>query len=527
MTVLAKRRSEKIIIAALAAITSLAAVLRLPLFSTVVAGLRTGKIVWFDEAYSIFFAGHGLADVIRFTGYDSSPGLFAVLLHFWRSLAGTGVTAMAVLPFAFSLAAVPLLYLAGREFFGRRAGFVAAALTAAAPLAIKYATEIRTYSLLFCLAVLSLTYLKRLLDRGRRRDAVLWAVFSALGLYAHYTFVVFFALENAFVLASVLRREFRRAGLWLLAAAGTAASCLPLLFIFKRWGDLADGPVGSFFSRGFGHGDLLSFASYFSSLGFGEARFYMAGWLSASWSLALGALVFATLAASAWAGRRDCGVQLAAFMAFGGVVALMAAGIIYDPRYFLPYLAPAVLLAASGLARLRGRRALLAAATLLVLLVLPVSEAWTVTPALSFKYYAPYFAAEIEDREEPGDLLLLDHATDILFRLYYSGRADEAVFFPKDGRNVTDMFERFRWFDYNLATPADEATLAELTAGRRRVWTVDYYPQRTSLADPGGLKRRWFSRNFVLEDAVEFPPGGEDGQKVLLLLYVRPSSPSQ
>jgi len=521
------RTIDKKTLLALAGIVLVGAVCRLPLFSTDVAGLVTGKIVWFDEAYSMFFAGHRLADVIRFSGYDSSPGLFVVLLHFWQLLFGAAVRAQAALPFIFSLAALPLSYLAGREFFGRRAGLAAALLLALSPLHIKFAAEIRTYSLLFCLALLSLLFLRRFLESGRTRDGLWWAVFSVLGLYSHYTFLFFFGLENLYVLAEIAGRGFREDRKWLALLAGSGAACLPLVILFRRWGDLAGGGLSSsFFGRAFGHGGVISFLTYFATLYFGERRFYFDDLLASSWSVALGVALAAALAWLVAVRRRERGVRLAGFLVGGGILAFMAAGFIYDPRYYLIFAAPAILLAAAAFDRLRGWRSALAAGAVILALLPAVVGAWQVTPAAAFKYYAPYFAAKIERYEQPGDLVLVDHATDILFRLYYQGHSDVKLFFPRGGRNVTDMFERFRWFDYDSMSAADLRTLADLTAGYQRVWTVDYYPQRTSLQDPEGLKRFWFSRNFVLQDVLEFPPAGdgvpEDGQKALLLLYARP-----
>jgi len=504
-------------------VVTAAFVVRLAMFMTNIGGVIFGKILWYDEAYSVFFAEHSLAEVIRFSGLDTTPPLFAVLLHFWTKAAGGSVLALSFFPFIFSVAAIPLVYLLAKEFFGARAGWLAALLVALNPLHVKFATEIRTYSLIFCLAVLSLIFLRRFMDKRRTRDGLWWAAVSVLGMYAHYTFLFFFVLEDLYILAEMSVGRFKAVRKWLWLQAATAAACLPLVFLFQRWSDLVygGGAGNSYFSRAFGHGTPLSFLNYFAALFFGERRFYAETWFWAIVSLGLGVLVIAWLAAAAWQRRGDRGAALLAFMTFGGIVVFMAAGFIYDPRYYLIFVAPAVVLAASSLAPARGWRLPAAVAAVVLCLFMPLTGALEVTPALTFKYYAPYFAEKLEVQEQSGDLLLLDHFSDTLFRLYYRGRSETKVFFPMRGRNATDMFERFRYFDYDLMAPADTATLAGLTAGHDRVWTIDYYPQRTSLQDPTGLKRRWFSENYLLKQAIEFPPGGEEpeAQKTLLLLY--------
>lgn len=515
---------------ALSAVLAAAAFVRLPMFVTNIGGFLTGKILWYDEAYSAYFAGRGLAEAIRLAGYDTTPGLYVVLLHFWRSFFGDGTPALASLSLLLSLAAVPLVYVLAKEFFGRRAGLLAAIFLALNPLHVKFATEVRTYNLLFCLSVLSLIFLRRFLSGRRPADGAGWMMFSVLGLYSHYTFLFFFLLQNLYILFRSRSGGSKELRLWVALLAAGAVACLPLPLSFRRWGDLfSSAGAASYFGRAFGHGDAFSFLTYFSSLFFGERQFYVESWPAAVISLVAGALAAVGSAAMVWRIRSRVGAAadvrqgaaLFGWLLFGGILAFMAAGFIYDPRYYLIYVAPAAVLTGAFLAGLRSRTLAAVLVAFGLVMFLPVTGAFEVTPALAFKYYAPAFAEALERQEQPGDLILLDHFTDILFRRYYGGSSDVALFFPRGGANVTDMFERFRYFDYDLMTAEDEATLESLTAGRRRVWTIDYYPQRTSLQDPGGLKRRWFSRHYLLRQALEFPSGGdiEERQRTLLLLY--------
>ncbi len=507
--------------ALLAGILVAAAAVRLPMFWTSIGGLTTAKIVWYDEAYSIFFASRGLIDAVRLSGYDSTPGLFVALLSAWMKIFGGSIPALAAMSFAFSLLGVWLVWRLGRGFFGDRAGLLAAGLAALDPLHVKFATEIRGYSLLFCLAALSLICLRRFAVRQDAKSGAAWIAVSVLGLYGHVTFGVFLLLENLFLLERRAAGRFRAVRTWLWCLAAGAAGCLPMLLIFRRWHDFFVHAGGSsFFSRAFGHGGVLASLTFFSSILFGERRFYPASLAGGLLSVALGAAAAAGLGFAAYRLRRDEGARLLGIVLFGGAVLFPLIGLVYDPRYYLVYAVPAAALAAGALVRLPARRFPAAVIAGILILAAPVVEAWSVTPALAFKYYAPSFAAAIRAEAGPGDLLLLDHFTDILFRRYDPGAVPSAIYFPDQGRNVTDIYERFRLFDYDLITDADLPTLERLTAGAGRVWTVDYSPQRTSIQDPGGLKRGWLDRHFVLDKVWEFPPS--DGrQSTQLLLYSR------
>jgi uncharacterized membrane protein len=71
---------------------------------------------------------------------------------------------------------------------------------------IWYSQEARAYALFVLLTALSLLYFVRALDRGTRRDFVLWGAFSALALATHY-FAAFLIAAEALWLLHRRRRE--------------------------------------------------------------------------------------------------------------------------------------------------------------------------------------------------------------------------------------------------------------------------------------------------------------------------------
>lgn len=507
--------------AIVAAVAAAAALLRLPMFATIVQGAASPKLLWYDEAYAIFIAGRGFFEAVRLAGADTTPALFVALLHFWMRFAGGGTTALAAFPFLWSVAAIPIAYLLAKECAGERAGIVAAVLVAADPLHAAFATEIRVYSLLACAAALSLLFLARYARTGRAADLAAWTAASLAGFYGSYTFLLLFIPEAAFATARARRKpaELRRLA-W--AAAALAAGYLPQILLYRRWSDFfaVPGAPSSFFVRGFGHGGVVAFFTYFSSMAFGPAAFYPSTVPGSVASFAAGIAVAAGLAWAAVRAWKEPRARLLVGCVFGGILLAMAGRFIFAPRYYLEFVIPAAVLAAAAIAGLKRPWAV-AAPLALALAVVALGVNRVPAPE-AYKYYGKDFAAAVAAQAEPGDLVLVDHFTDMLFRRYPPGETETALFFPKQGANVTALDDRFRWVDYDLISDADTSTLETLTAGRRRVWTVDYEPQRSSLQDPSGFKRRWLDAHFSLSAAKEFPAGAPEGfQKVVLLLYER------
>jgi len=103
--------------------------------------------MWLDEALSANIAELPVSDLLDALRSDGHPPLYYLLLHVWGELVGTSDVALRALSGVLSVAALPLVWIAGRRFGGPVAGWVAVAVLAMNPFALRYATENRMYSL--------------------------------------------------------------------------------------------------------------------------------------------------------------------------------------------------------------------------------------------------------------------------------------------------------------------------------------------------------------------------------------------
>jgi hypothetical protein len=149
---------------------------------------------------------------------ESAPPLYYALAWLWTQLTGTGEFGLRSLSALAGVATVPVAFWLGAELRDRRAGIAAAALVAVNPMLLWYSQEARAYALFVLLTALSALYFVRALDRGTRRDFVLWGIFSALALASHY-FAVFPIAAEAIWLLHRRRRE-TVPGLAIVAGAG-------------------------------------------------------------------------------------------------------------------------------------------------------------------------------------------------------------------------------------------------------------------------------------------------------------------
>ncbi|MEA2373970.1 MAG: mannosyltransferase [Thermoleophilaceae bacterium] len=162
---------------------------------------------------------------------EQTPPLYYVLAWLWTRPFGTGEVGVRSLSALVGSGTIPIAYALGRQLVSRRAGLVAAALTAFSPLLVWYSQEARSYALFVALSGLSLLLFLRAIEERRDREARSralwqWAIAAALALATHW-FAVFLLLPQAawLLLRGAPPRAARLAvGAW----AAVGAALLPL-----------------------------------------------------------------------------------------------------------------------------------------------------------------------------------------------------------------------------------------------------------------------------------------------------------
>ncbi len=157
---------------------------------------------------------------------ESAPPLYYALAWAWTQLTGTGEAGLRSVSAVAGVATVPVAFLLGAELRGRRTGVAAAALVAVNPMLLWYSQEARSYALLILLTSLAALYFVRALERGERRDFVLWGIASGLSLATHYFALFPILLEALWLLWR--RRRAPLGGLAIVAAAGLALAPLAI-----------------------------------------------------------------------------------------------------------------------------------------------------------------------------------------------------------------------------------------------------------------------------------------------------------
>ncbi len=333
---------------AVAALTLLAAVLRF---------YRIGhQGFWFDEgntALLVHFSPGKMLGLIPQT--ESTPPLYYCVAWVWARVFGYGEAGLRSLSAVCGVLVVPVAYGAGSKLISRRAGLIAAALTACSPLLIWYSQEARSYEMLVLLSSVSLLAFAYARARPTPRLLAAWVVASALALATHYYAILAVIPEAVLLLWTYRGRRSVQIAVGVVGLCGVAL--IPLAIGQSGTGNaswIAIDPLG----RRLGQ-VVPQFAAGFD----GPAH-------SVLEPIAIAVLVLAAVlvfARSEGAARR--GALIAGGIALAGLVLnlLLIAGGVDDliTRNVLAIWMPAALFVAGGLAAARARRVGLVAAGVL------------------------------------------------------------------------------------------------------------------------------------------------------------------
>jgi uncharacterized membrane protein len=172
----------------------------------------SASCLWFDEVFSVHAARHNWLGMLKFAGADIiHPPLFYALLKIWIAVGGESVFWLRLLPFLFSvLAILPFLLICRELDLKWTERNLALLLMAISGFQIKYAQEVRMYSLLLFLSLLSIWLFIRILKSGPSRR--IWLGMLAVNLllvYTHYYGWMLIALQ-ALVVIVWRRAVFRQ-----------------------------------------------------------------------------------------------------------------------------------------------------------------------------------------------------------------------------------------------------------------------------------------------------------------------------
>lgn len=210
-----------------------------------------GLLVWLpgidqafrsDEVWSLHAVSMPWPAMMAELRGDVHPPLYYWLLRSWVAVMGAGEIAARLLSLALSAAAAWTVWCTAREWFGERAGALAAAVYCCSLIALLAAQFVRMYALLGLVSALSTMAFLRLSrqERAQAGTAALYVAANIAGTLTHVWFFFLLFAQGCVFLAGGHRRRLPRMALCAAASlAPYAAYWLPVLVLQIRKSSVA------------------------------------------------------------------------------------------------------------------------------------------------------------------------------------------------------------------------------------------------------------------------------------------------
>ena len=198
-----------------------------------------GKVIWFDEAFSLQLAKLSVSDVIKYTASDVHPPLYYLILRAFVKGFGESIVLchiVSIIPFIAMLIVVGDLF--ARKFSYKEA-FIAVIVVAGAPNVMSFALEIRMYSMAMLTVLLSFLTAYAIVESGTgtKKQWILFAVANAVAAYLHYfagAAVIVISIITICMLLIFCDDRKDNFVWWIISSVVTVVLYLPWLFVFFR-----------------------------------------------------------------------------------------------------------------------------------------------------------------------------------------------------------------------------------------------------------------------------------------------------
>jgi len=197
----------------------------------------TCESVWLDEGYSILWAKQEPSEMIEAVSKDVHPPLYFLILHYWIGLFGDAEFTIRFLSVIFGFLAIFMMYRVGSLIFDRNVGIMSSLILSLSVFHIHYSQELRGYSLIVLLTLVSMYFFIRLFQERKTSTSVLYILSSALLLYTHFFGLFVIAAQNIYLISEfMLSRKKPGPGFvrWLLLQAILFVLFLPWFGFLAR-----------------------------------------------------------------------------------------------------------------------------------------------------------------------------------------------------------------------------------------------------------------------------------------------------
>ncbi|NLD92208.1 MAG: DUF2141 domain-containing protein [Fibrobacter sp.] len=191
----------------------------------------TNNTLWYDESFFGVVVRHSYLDLIRIAAGDNHPPFYFILSKVLTDIMGNNVFSLRLASLLGVIALAALGYGPVRRIWGEKASLLFTLLVFATPAFMAQALNARmyTWAAFFCTA--STLYAYCALAENKRRDWIVFGLFSVLGLYTHVYLMLECCAIYALAFLWVIIRDRKKLATFIIVSVSVLALYLPWIFV--------------------------------------------------------------------------------------------------------------------------------------------------------------------------------------------------------------------------------------------------------------------------------------------------------
>jgi hypothetical protein len=427
------------------------------------------KPVWFDESTSIAHAEKTIPAYYLSPRVNYKPVYF-FLLKMWLFAFGTDPFALRFLSLIFGVFSVFLVYKLASLIFSKREGLISAFLLAISVFHIFQCQQIRQFSLIVFLSIISVYFMFKFSKSGKMAFLLFNTFANALIINTHPPGFLIIFCEFIFLILVLPKVFFRR---WIF-------SQLVLFFVFLVWVSLPDKTLFARLIWWVQKPNLSSIRETLDTLSWGGQRYGLddfripLSWFGPARLLSIAYLFFILYGLKMKDENNKSAVYFLLLWLLFPIVtfylfSVISISSIYMIKHFIITLPPFYILSARGISNLRGNLKKIVLGVIFLLNIIPLYIMYNNRFSVDWRESTAY----VKKFSKPGDVIVVSTLHEIVPFMYYfdddkfslrdmeiygrmSGRDKyESIFLTKKGILVAGILGT-HFFGYEDVTTEDD-----------------------------------------------------------------------
>jgi len=184
---------------------------------------------WGDEVFILNAVNLPYKEIFFNQLHEPTPPLFLLVTKLWMSFFNQNEYMIRLLPCLFGILSLILVYLISKELFNRRIALMSSFFFAISPFHIFYSQELRTYSLLLFLSLLSFYIFVKIMKTDLCKWYFILGLVNSFIIFTHYFGIFLIIIETAYFLIKRKQNLIKKLTLSL------APLIIPIVFLLSTF----------------------------------------------------------------------------------------------------------------------------------------------------------------------------------------------------------------------------------------------------------------------------------------------------